>query len=168
MTAARLLRFYPHAWRQRYGEEFLSTVGPDRLSVQQIIDITSGAIDAWLSTDVRNATRAASAATNAGGTMTVRTMLCAGSQARYTKRDSLIGAAVMIGITVVMVSSATALNRAGLADAAEMLLSLSFPVSFTLSMPFWLMKGQPWKAQAVIVGLTCAILVAMGYIGSII
>jgi hypothetical protein len=166
MTAARLLRFYPRPWRERYGDEFLATAGSGRLSMQQVIDITSGAIDAWLSTDVRNATRAAGATTG-GGTMSVRTMLCSGSHVRYTKRDSLIGAAVMIGITAVMVSSGVALRRAGLTDAADMLTSLSFPVSSTLSMPFWLMKGQPWKAQAVIIGLTCAILIAMGYIGSI-
>jgi hypothetical protein len=29
-------------------------------------------------------------------------------------------------------------------------------------MPFWLMKGQPWKAQTVIVGGTLAILLLIG------
>lgn len=167
MTGEQLVRLYPRAWRERYGEEFLATVGRGRLSVQQVVDMVAGAIDAWLSAEVRNATRAVGTAGNKGGTMTLRTMVCSGSTTRYTKRDSLIGAAVMIGITAVMVSAAMTFNRAGFPDAAETLASLAFPVSFTLSMPFWLMKGQPWKAQVVIVGLTCAILVAMGYIGSI-
>ena len=35
-----------------------------------------------------------------------------------------------------------------------------FPVAFTLSMPFWLMRDQPWKAQVVIVGGTLILLVA--------
>jgi hypothetical protein len=29
-------------------------------------------------------------------------------------------------------------------------------------MPFWLMKGQPWKAQVVIIGGTFALLVLIG------
>ena len=99
--------------------------------------------------------------------MTVRTMLCAKSTVRYTTRDSLIGAAVMLATTAVMVLFGAALTRAGRTDAAETVTSLSFMVAFTVSMPFWLMKGQPWKAQAVVVGLTCAFLVAIGYIGSI-
>ncbi len=54
-TAEGLLRLYPRAWRDRYGEEFLATVGDDALHVQQMIDIVMGAIDAWLSLDVRRA-----------------------------------------------------------------------------------------------------------------
>ena len=41
-------------------------------------------------------------------------------------------------------------------------MSLSFTVSLTISMPFWLMKGQPWRAQVAIVGGTLAILLAIG------
>ena len=58
----RLLRLYPRAWRERYGEEFLATVGHGALHVQQVIDIVAGAIDAWLSADVRRATRGRAAA----------------------------------------------------------------------------------------------------------
>ena len=48
-SAERLLRLYPRAWRERFGEEFLETAGPGKLRFQQVIDIVSGAIDAWLS-----------------------------------------------------------------------------------------------------------------------
>ena len=48
----------------------------------------------------------------------------------------------------------------------EILTNLSFPGSLTLSMPFWVMKGQPWKAQVVIVGVTLALLIAIGYVAS--
>jgi hypothetical protein len=33
-----------------------------------------------------------------------------------------------------------------------------------ISMPFWMLKGQPWKAQVVIVGGTLALLVAIAYL----
>ena len=53
MTADRLIRLYPRAWRHRYGAEFLEMIGSDALHAQQVIDIAMGAVDAWLSADVR-------------------------------------------------------------------------------------------------------------------
>src|SRR5688572_32795298 len=132
MTAERLLRLYPRAWRDRYGGEFLATAGPGRLSVQQAIDIASGAIDAWLSSDVRNATRALSTATSGGRTMTVRTMICRKSEARYTTRDGLIGAGVMLAAAIGFVVMAFLLRRAVWPTAGEMARSLAFPVSMTI------------------------------------
>ena len=38
----------------------------------------------------------------------------------------------------------------------------------TISMPFWLMKGQPWKAQVVIVGVTLTMLIAIGFLSQVI
>ncbi len=43
--------------------------------------------------------------------------------------------------------------------AGETLKSVSFFAAFMLSIPFWLMKGQPWKAQAMIIVLTLALIV---------
>jgi hypothetical protein len=37
-----------------------------------------------------------------------------------------------------------------------------------VSMPFWLMKEQPWKAQAAIVGASLAMLVAVSYLATMI
>ena len=113
MTARRLLTLYPRAWRARYGEEFLETVGNGDLRPQQIVDIISSAVDAWLSVDVRHATRPASAAIIGRGTMTLRTMVCGRSTTRYTTRDGLIGAAVMIGLTAVFALAGTAAKRDG-------------------------------------------------------
>jgi hypothetical protein len=166
-AAERLLHLYPRAWRQRYGEEFLATAGSEALSLQQMIDIVSGAIDAWLSADVRRATKAYRVAPSGGDPMTLRSIVvCEGINRRYTTRDSLIGAGVMLGATLVLVVVGVAARRGGWPVTGEFLTSLAFPVSLTLSMPFWVMKGQPWKAQAVIVGATLAFLVAIGFLAS--
>ena len=158
LSADRLLRLYPRAWRQRYGEEFLAMLGPERLQLQQVIDILSGAIDAWLSADVRGATRVASAT---GGSMVKAIGVCERNQQRYTPRDGLIGAAIMIAGSALLAGLGTALRWNGFQSAGEMVLNMSFLVSLTLSMPFWLMKHQPWKAQVVIVGGTLAMLAAI-------
>ena len=163
MLRERLLRLYPHAWRERYGAEFLATVEPGSLNVQQVIDIVSGAIDARLSSDVRRATARTRVAPSAGGPMIQKSLtICARNQARYTKRDALIGAGVMLGTTLVFTIAGLLTRRAGWPAIGELLLSLGFSASLTLSMPFWLMKGQPWKAQVVIVGGTLAFLIAIG------
>ena len=167
MLRERLLRLYPRAWRERYGAEFLATVEPGPPTVQQVIDIVSGAIDARLSSDVRRATAASRVAPSAGGPMTEKSLtICARNQARYTKRDALIGAGVMVGATLVFTIAGTAARRAGWPAVGEVILSLAFFASLALSMPFWLTKGQPWKAQVVIVGGTVAFLVFIGWLAT--
>ena len=166
MTAERLLRLYPRAWRERYGDEFLAIAGDRGLGLQQTIDIVSGAIDAWLSSDVRNATSAAGAAPS-GGTMTLKSIPFCDSNPRYTTRDALIGAGVMLLGTLLMMLLGFSAKAGGPPPAGEMLINLAFPASLVLSMPFWLMKGQPWKAQVVIVAGTLAMLGLIGAIASV-
>ena len=164
----RLLRLYPRAWRERYGEEFLATVGEGALHVQQVIDIVAGALDAWLSADVRRATRAGRLAPNDGGSTMLKSMLaCGQSNLRFTTRDSLFGAGVMIGASAVLSVLGIAAQRQGWTVTGEILKSLAFPGSLMLSMPFTFLKGQPWKAQAVIIGITLTLLVAIGFLASL-
>jgi hypothetical protein len=168
-TSERLLRLYPRAWRERYGEEFLATVGHGALHLQQVIDIVSGAIDAWLSADVRQATRTKRLAPNQGeSTMLKSTMMvCGQTKLRFTTREALIGAGVMLGATVVLSLLGAAARRQGWPVTSEILMSLAFPGSLVLSLPFTFLKGQPWKAQAVIMGTTLAVLIAIGFLASL-
>jgi hypothetical protein len=166
-TAERLLRLYPRGWRERYGEEFLAMLGATPLQAQQVIDIVSGAIDAWLSSDVRGATRVATSSSG-GVTMVKAISICQRNQQRYTTRDGLISAGVMLAVSAVFVVIGMALRRSGWTESSQVLLSLSMPVSMSLSMPFWLMKDQPRKAQFVITAGTLLILAASGYLSTII
>jgi hypothetical protein len=165
MRPETLLRLYPRAWRVRYGEEFLATIGPDALGPQQVIDMVSGAIDAWLSADVRRATTPVSVARTGGRLMNVKALMaCDRKHARYTTRDALIGAGVMVGATLILTTVGIAAKRSGWPATGETLVNLSFSASLMLSTPFWLMKGQPWKAQGVIMGVTVVLLTAAVYL----
>ena len=167
MRPETLLRLYPRAWRERYGEEFLATVGPEALGPQQVIDMVSGAIDAWLSAEVRRATTPASVARTGGGLMNVKALIaCDRKPARYTKRDALIGAGVMVGATLILTTLGTIAIRRGWPATGETLLNLSYSAALMLSMPFWLMKGQPWKAQGVVMGVTILLITAATYLAS--
>ena len=90
--------------------------------------------------------------------MTRPVSICAKNQTRYTTRDGVIGAAVMLIGTLIFTVAGTALTRSGFRPAGEMLLNSGFLIALTVSMPFWLMKNQPRKAQAVIIGTTIAML----------
>jgi hypothetical protein len=164
----RLVRLYPRAWRDRYGEEFLTTVGSGPLGVQQTIDILCGAVDAWLSSDVRRATRSVGAVGPGGGSLMLeRVLVCGRTEARYSTRDALIAAGVMLASTVIFAALGIALRRGGWPLASEMLTGVAFPASLMLSLPFWLMKGQSRKAQVAIVAGTLLLLIAASYVASV-
>lgn len=170
MTADRLLRFYPRVWRERYGAEFLETVGSDTLSPQQVVDITMGAIDAWLSADVRRSTTQESLGTNAGGQVMLNTLklACVGNRSQATVGNGLVAAAILIGAMAALVGTGLAARQLGYPVLGESITSLAFPVSMTLSMPFSFLKGQPWRAQAVVIGGTFLMLLTATYVATLI
>jgi hypothetical protein len=161
MRPEHLLRLYPPGWRARYGEEFLATLERRSLRIHDVVDVLFGALDAWLSMDVRNVT-ASRIAAREGGMMSVKPpVLCRRESVSVTPRDALVGATVMLVGAFVFKTLARA-STATFPMASHVLTDLAFLGPFTLSMPFWLMKGQPWKAQTVIVGGTLAILLLIG------
>ncbi len=170
MTAVRLIRFYPRAWRDRYGAEFVEMIGPGALHTQQVIDIAMAAIDAWLSADVRQSATNSSIVTNPGG----RAMLaaskttCGGPTMRFTSRDMWISGAVFGGGGMALSALGGAIGQFGYPVPGGVLQSLAFPLSLTASMPFFLMKGQPWRAKVVVLGVTFAIIMGAGYLATLI
>ena len=95
-------------------------------------------------------------------------MACDSRPSRVTPRDGLVGAGVMLGVCFLSLGLGIALRRSGWPAMGEVLKSLAFPASFTLSMPWWLMKGTPWKAQVVIVGGTTLVLVLLSWLAVVI
>jgi hypothetical protein len=171
-TARRLLALYPRAWRERYGDEFLELVGDEPLSVTQVINIVSGAIDARVSPGVRASTAKRNGALVPQGATTTMTLLksiCVhDKRAPFSRRDSLIGAAVLIVTTFVLAFGGVYLRRHGWPDLGEYLKGVAFPVSLVASMPFTWMKGQSLAAQVVIIGGTLSIIAALGWVSMLI
>jgi len=168
MTARRLIQLYPRAWRERYGEEFAEFVGDRRLSVQQVIDIVGGALDAWASPSVRASVRGSVAGNSTGGAAMIQVLKlkCATRTPRYTTKDALIGAGVLIAVTFVLLEAGIVANRSGYHALGETLKGLAFPASMLLSMPFYLTKGLSWRAQALLLGVPTLILIAISYLAT--
>ena len=92
--------------------------------------------------------------------------ICHTSSVRYTKRDALISAGVLIGLTFVITTAGVAAGKQGYKELGDVLKGLSFPVASTLSLPFAILKGQPKSVQTVVIGVTMAILLAAGWIST--
>jgi hypothetical protein len=79
-------------------------------------------------------------------------LVCQRTEGRLSTRDSLIsaliGAGIMIGAKLMFLELTALAEQNGWQMTGKILDGLAFPGSFTLSMPFWLMPGAPWKAQA--------------------
>ncbi|HJU44189.1 MAG TPA: hypothetical protein VJ691_15285 [Vicinamibacterales bacterium] len=163
MTARTLVRLFPRAWRERYREEFVETAGDDDLRLQQVVDVLFAAADAWLSTDVRRAVRPIGTALAGGEAMSMKTLVCGGSTARYSKREAIMAAAVTLGLTVVFALAANWAEREGAVVANAILGNLAFFGPLLLSSPLWLTKGQPWRAQVVFIGSMLTVLTVIGW-----
>jgi hypothetical protein len=144
MLRKRLLLLYPRSWRVRYGDEFLALMEAHPMRASQLIDILRGALDARLSPEVRRTTCVA----------------LRGRRPGVTPRDGLIGAGLMLALTFAMQTLSHAALGNGFPEIGSALKELAFPIPFTVSMPFWLMKGTSWRAQTAIVGVTVCLLIA--------
>ena len=168
MTADRLLRLYPRAWRQRYGAEFIDTVGDRPLRAQQVIDIVMGASDARMSAAVRRSSSPMAAASSGGAMLNILKASCASPKVRVSTTDSLISAGVLIATSILLVVLGTYLTRSGQPVWGKAIMSIAFPISCVVSMPFGLLKGQPWRAQALVLGVTTTLLLVATYVATLI
>jgi hypothetical protein len=146
-----LLYLYPPRWRRRYGKEFVALIAPQRFSFFTVLDIIGGAIDAWFQPQSHLAPRAAPQPE--GETSMLAKMMrlrCAGHGETPTTADSVKGAAVTIGGTILAVVVATWLQRRSIAPVfAETLMTGGWLIAFVASMPYTALKGWPARTQAV-------------------
>jgi len=79
----------------------------------------------------------------------------------FTTRDSLLGAAIVIGVSLAGVVVSNALEGRGYAAAGEAVALFCTTGGLLISMPFWLTKKQSARAQAVVVGVPLVLLAAI-------
>ena len=97
--------------------------------------------------------------------MTLSKIVCNDSKYRMTTRDGIISAVVILAVTFVMMSVGIWLKKSGNTDLGEAIVSMAFPMSMVWSLPFY-MKGQPWRAQALLIAVPTAILIGLGWLST--
>lgn len=162
MRATSLLRLYPATWRHRYGAEFLEMVGDSPLAPGQLIDIVRGALDAWLSADMRRGLATPAAAPASGGSSVKDAISECAGRGHYRPLDGFLGAALIVGGSAFFALLGFLAHRMGHDGLRQFLHNLAFPASLLLSLPFWLMKGVPVRVQALVIGITLMLVAAIG------
>ena len=152
-----LLRLYPRAWRDLYGEEFAGILAAQRMSPRLLLDIIGGAIDARMEPQVR---------ANKGDVMAMSLLKrCAAGGPQLTKREELAGAGAMIGASIVF-AGLSVLAKFVYRDSelAEMIGVMAFPAALVVTMPFTYLKGHSRTTKIAAVVIQLVILAALAYL----
>lgn len=164
LRTGTLLRLYPKAWRERYGDEFIELMGSQPVGFRQKFDIVMGAIDAHVAWSP--VAKSANVSNQEDRIMVGLRTVCATKPAPMTTRDGMIAAAIYLLFTIAAVAAGSLFKRNDMDWASDLVLGMSFPVA-TLAMLPMFMKGQPFRVQAVVIGSTFSILMLIAYITAV-
>jgi len=155
-----LLRLYPKAWRNLYGEEFAGILATQRLSPRLLLDIIGGAVDARLQPQVRS---------GKGHVMAMTLLKRCAAGPGVSARDQKYAAVTMVACSVVFgglyVLAAHLYRGNELVDALGI---MAFPGALVVAMPFTSLKRHSTVSKVVIVGGLLLILAGMSYVASLI
>ncbi|MBA2302796.1 MAG: hypothetical protein H0W08_09200 [Acidobacteria bacterium] len=153
-----LIRLYPRAWRQRYGEEMRDLLAMRRLSMRTLADLIAGAVDARVS---RQPTPAERSGNTQGVDIMVKAFRCAPQGASV--QDQWRSGAWLVGGSLVFTLVGIALQlRIGSNSFSEGLLYSAFPASLMLSSECTYLKRYSTSARTVMsIGGAVAIILMM-------
>jgi hypothetical protein len=92
-----LLRLYPREWRRCYGAELEELVASQPRSLQLVIDLLGGAIDAHLKPQLFAGRFDDAPAAQDGGTNMLTRLRCCGASPGTSRNEALLGAGLTIG-----------------------------------------------------------------------
>jgi hypothetical protein len=157
-----LLKLYPPRWRRRYGREFVALVASQRFSFATVLDIIGGAIDAWTRPQSHLAARPAHPEGDTIMLARLMRLRNAGHGVQPTTAESVKGAGVILGGTLLSVVAATWMQRQSVDPVyTQTLMSSGWLVAFILSMPYTTLKGWPWRTQAILIGVLLTVVVSL-------
>ena len=120
-----MLRLYPRAWRERYGEELEAYLDSEPFGFRTALDLLLGAIDARMNPQPITASNATE-----GKSVVSRIMACE----RRNCYDGKQGAAWMIGVSLAAVLIAGGIQlRYGQSEYTQGLLNAGFPIALWIT-----------------------------------
>ena len=144
MKAYLLLKLYPRAWRDRYGDELQALLTDRPPKLRECVDLVRGAVDAHLSAAWLVFSRMVSGC-------------CVGSY-QPGLRDGMRGAAAMVVGSFLMSVAASLFERCGWVDVSRSIQHLAFPVAMVLMSHVMYLRRQSLIAKLSITGGTLVIL----------
>lgn len=167
-----LLRLYPRAWRDRYGDEVAELLAGRGFSLRIAIDLVAGAIDVWLHPAETLAAATAQASRKDDMTMLSRILRfeCAAAYgATVSKADARKAGFAMIAATLLLTLGWLPLKLRFPDDAVvESVGMLPFFVGLVLSMRYTYLKGRSTAVQTVFIGGLTLVLTAIFVVAGLI
>jgi hypothetical protein len=160
-----LLRLYPRAWRERYGDEFLALMSSHAPGPRLLIDIVAGAIDAHLQPQphVGSARRDIQ---DGGRIMKLLTLRCTDAR-NMSRAEQWQSALLMIGVSAGISLAYVGVNRLwGRNMFVEALGIGSFPIALMWGMMPGYLRGHSRAARVLLTTMfsimvyLCALLAA--------
>ena len=150
-----MVRLYPPAWRERYGEEFAHVLEKQRSSLGLVIDVLGGALDArlhpqpWMSTKNNR---------NGGDTMTNEMLeRCAAGGPKLSRRGQMMATGTLVAVSLVMAVLYIVLRKIYHGTpAVEAVGYASFPAIMLVYTQAAYLQRRPWLTRLVFVFSGCA------------
>ena len=155
-----LLRLYPKAWRDLYGNEFAAILAAQRMSPRLLLDIIGGAVDARLQPQVR---------TNRGDVMAMTLLKRCAARSEVSTPDQRNAAVTMVAVSIVFgglyILAAYLYRGSELVDALGIMV---FPGALVVAMPFTSLQEHSRVSKVVIVGGLLLVLAGISYVATLI
>ena len=153
-----LLKLYPRTGRQRYGAEVAELVASQPRSVQLVIDLVAGAIDAHWAPQAFTEHVERTASVDAGGTDVIARLIGCRVNGQMSRRDQWLSGALTIGGSLVV---AGILMFGGDDPMVETFALVMLPGVWHVStQPFYL-RGHSARAKVVLIGGPLVVLTAI-------
>jgi hypothetical protein len=155
-----LLRLYPRAWRERYAGEVSAMLAAERLTPRLVLDLIAGAVDARLSP--QSVVAASRQPAQGGRTVIARLSGMCDRNPGYTVADGLRSAVWIVVVTAGLTWLSIGLMQwLGRSLPLLTLRYAAFPLALLWSSRWTTMKPYSRTAQAVILGATAIVVLAI-------
>jgi hypothetical protein len=153
-----LLRLYPREWRDHYGAEIEEVVASQPKSLQLVVDLLGGAVDAHLKPQAF-ARRLEGQATdrNGGSDMVTRLKGCAAA-ATMNRKDAFLGAGLTLGAALVV----AAIMVIGNSRLTETIGLEMFPGVLAVGTQTMYLRGHSRLAKVALIGGPFVVLFLIG------
>lgn len=161
-----LLRLYPLAWRQRYGDEMAALVRNHRWTPSLVVDLIAGAIDAWLNPElIASVADGETLESKEHKTMVAKVLglRCAGYGPKLQPHEQWLSIAIMLGATLLLTAVwlwvAATYRDPQVRQYVLAFVQVPLLGGLILGMPFSALKGRPRSTQAIVIGVSFLLLI---------
>jgi hypothetical protein len=146
-----LLRMYPRAWRERYGDEFLALLASEPQTPRLVLDVLAGALDARLNARLGTRVAKPAAVASRGLALIGGLSFRCGAAPRQTRAEMLVSSLVLAGLMVGLTALYVAMRHTyGSALWVEALGFAALPLSLAVWAAQIQWKGTSWAARTVL------------------